>query len=459
MYFNHAFKKVFVPAVTGGNLLIRTAGGTEDLTPGELGLFDAKTYAAIAAASGNQPFLLVQGNYRTSDKIGKFHGGYQESIKSKMINPRYVSRFFKVTADTPLNQIIEIADIAIECGKTYDLRLDIKGTAAMKVINHNLYRTLSGFSGCCADGCTAPCNGDPVDPTVVYLQWADGINNDPILSEFVNAFIDVQVLATTGTTSITTAGGADFIVTAIADTSAITVGDRVRGSGVSGKVVSKTANTVTLDTASTIAAAGVAITFSKEAVTGTYVPKTVEADITAVVATLRIEVAYVDTVFGNCTFSVSDSYNLEPLFVYASLVDESGDPCAVNGDINSSTGTGVTEVQAPRQASGSGETVLRDLILFMRYLQEPFYDGAVNALRMREIEGDQSMNIVNRAGLYDQVCILHNVPRFNNPSGVFDNDQYLLVINVPTGTSTTTFTNLVSAVLTAGGNTVALEQF
>lgn len=391
MYFNHAFKKVYVPATPGGILAIRTTGKTQDLTAGQLGLFDAQTYAAIAAAgSGNQPFLLVQGNYRTSDKIGKFHGGYQESIKSKTINPRYVSRFFKVTADTAQNQIIEVSGIEVECGKNYDLRLDIKGSAALKVLNHNLYKTLPAFSGCCADGCAAPCNGDPVDPAVVMLQWADAINNDPILAEFILAEVEVGGVA--------------------ADSE-------------------------------------------------TYVPITDPVAIAALVVTMTLTVAYVDTKFGNCTFSVSDSYDLEPLFMYVSVVDESGNPCAVKNTVNSATGEGVTEIQAPRQASGSGETVLRDLILFNRYLQEPFSDGAVNALRMREIEGDQSMTIVDRNGLYDQVCILHNVPRFNNPSGVFDNDQYLLMIHVPTGTNTTTFTNLVSAILTAAGNTVPLEQF
>jgi len=35
---------------------------------------------------------------------------------------------------------------------------------------------------------------------------------------------------------------------------------------------------------------------------------------------------------------------------------------------------------------------------------------------------------VDRAKLYDRTMILHSVPRFNNPSGTFDNDQYLVEI-------------------------------
>jgi hypothetical protein len=139
--------------------------------------------------------------------------------------------------------------------------------------------------------------------------------------------------------------------------------------------------------------------------------------------------------------------------IYASGVDESGEPCNVQNIT-------ATEVQAPRQASGVGETVLRDFILSNRYLQEPFSDGGhVNSLRLREILDDVNLGAVSRTARYDQICILHNVPRFNNPSSTFDNDQYLLVINVPTGTTTTAFTNLIGDMLDLAGNGVVLENF
>jgi hypothetical protein len=64
---------------------------------------------------------------------------------------------------------------------------------------------------------------------------------------------------------------------------------------------------------------------------------------------------------------------------------------------------------------------------------------------------------VNRNGLYDQVLILHNVPRFNNPTSTFDNDQYLIVVHVPAGTATTTITNFITASASAAGNAVSLE--
>jgi hypothetical protein len=85
---------------------------------------------------------------------------------------------------------------------------------------------------------------------------------------------------------------------------------------------------------------------------------------------------------------------------------------------------------------------------------------------MREIEQNPALANISRTSLYDQVMVLHSVPRFNNPSGTFDNDQYLLVFHVPTGTSTVGLTNyLVSSVAAAGGtistNTagVTFEQY
>lgn len=467
MYFNHAFKKVFVAGVDTGAIDLKTTGTTAALAAGEIGLFDAKTYSAISAGAGdgvNQPFILAQGSYRSSDKIGPFHGGYKESIKSKVINPKYVSRIFKVSAVAPLQHVIELGGLSITCGQNYDLRLDLKGSPALRTVNHNLYKTLPAFSGCCDDNCAIPCDGsaDSVDEAVVLLQWADAINGDPILSQFLLAEVTVDELVTTGTVSVSPTGDANIEISAIPDTTGLEAGMRVRGAGVSGLIVSVDSGTqVTLDTVNTVAGTGVDIIFSNVVETATYTPVTSSSAAAAAVnATLRITAAYVDTVFGDCTFSVNDHYELEPLFIYASVVDESGDPCAVRNTINSS-GTGVTEVQAPRQAEGTGESLLRELILFNRYLQDPFPDGnSVDSIRKREVQGDVSLSTVTRANLYDKVCILHNVPRGYNPTGIYDDDQYLLEVYVPTGTTTTAFTNLLIDVIHDGsGNTLTLEAY
>lgn len=377
MYFSHAFRKDFLPAST----TLASSGTTADLSAGAIGFFNAKTFAALTSA-GATPFILAQGSYFTSDKIGPFHGGYKESVKSKVINPKYVSRVIKVAAKTPLNQIKTLEFCNLECGKTYRLRLDLKGSPALRFLSHNIYRTLDAFTGCCAD----ESNPGLVDPTIAAIAFAKQVNNDPILKNFISVAVKNTADATVA------AGSYD-----------------------------------------TFTPAGSITETSK--------------------AKLVITVAYADTKFGTCTFTPTDHYELEPLFIYSSMLDETGDPCHTNCFTE-------TETQAPRQASGSGETVLRALILDGRYRQEAYPDSThVDHLRMREIEANPGLANVNRSGLYDQVLILHSVPRFNNPTSTFDNDQYLLVLNVPTGTSTTAITDFVVNSAVAAGNAVALETF
>lgn len=449
MYFPNAFKKVFTPAVSGGTLSVASNGtNTSALTAGQLGVFDAKTYLAATSANiGAKPFILAQGSLYPSDKIGPYHGGYKESIKSKVINPKYISKFFKVSAKAAKNQVIKIDTLGatFNSDETYRLRLDAKGSPALRFLSHNLYKTLDAYTGCdTVEGVT-----NTVDPVVVLLKWKDQIAEAPILKDFIAPRVWKKAANTT-----TTASSTNTII-AVASATGIAVGQKVQGTGIPANTFVTAINTlnITLSNAVDVANAA-AIKFYAEALTATYVPVTVANDIANVDAHLDLTAAYVDTKFGNATFTVTDHYEIEPLLMYASFVKDNGDPCDVNG-------LTVSESQAPVQASGVGETVLRDLILSMRYEQNPFHDSMrVDHLRMREIEGHPALTAVDRTGLYDQVCILHNVPRFNNPSSTFDNDQYLLVIHVPAGTTTTALTDIISASLTAAGNSqVALETY
>jgi hypothetical protein len=111
---------------------------------------------------------------------------------------------------------------------------------------------------------------------------------------------------------------------------------------------------------------------------------------------------------------------LEPVKIYASEVDYNGDPCAF-------TGLCVANTCAPIQSAGFGEGIVRELILSEGYNQTPFYTG--KDLRIREItQGYDVTNTIDRGTQYYRFFIQHSVPRFNNPSGTFDNDQYLLEI-------------------------------
>jgi len=451
MYFPHAFRKSFLPVPETNAIALANAGTTADLTAGKLGFFDAKTYAALGTTAQATPFILAQGSYFTSDKIGPVHGGYKESVKSKVINPKYISRLIKVSAKSPVNQIVTVdpSSCTIECNKTYRLRLDIKGSPALRFLSHNIYRTLDAFTGCC------DASGNPVDQNVVLLQWADQINSYPLLKDFVQAKVWNQTQASV---AIDPTSGSATIVVADADRTKFVAGYKVVAAGLPGNTT-----VVSVGAAGSAGGSNTNIVLSAKATSSTNVNAQVFAPITTagytpvtsnwtdVVSHLALTVAYVDTTFGNCTFTVTDKYDLEPLFLYPSFTMDNGEPCDVNC-------FAVSEIQTPVQAQGVGETVLRELIQDGRYLQNAYPDsGRVEHLRMREIEADPALATVTRSALYDRVLILHNVPRFNNPTGTFDNDQYLLVVHVPTGTTTTDLTTFITASCTAAGNSVSLE--
>jgi hypothetical protein len=213
-----------------------------------------------------------------SDKIGPLTGGYQETNKSKMVNPKYVSRFYEVAPCAPQNNVIHVgstywtagggvllldaftliggtlygisvinvvttvtggsgtglivsydtdalgavilvtivapgkgyangdtvtlvggaSDATIDidaligvttahpqegcgispecckeylCGETYSLRLDVKGSPALRFLNHNAYSTQDAYTGCCPAGAIAPTAVDSTDCNDLMGKW------------------------------------------------------------------------------------------------------------------------------------------------------------------------------------------------------------------------------------------------------------------------------------------------
>jgi hypothetical protein len=502
-YFNHAFKKSFLatgPTQTafpvtrpdGTTINATTAGGylvsngiptyglnqlsaisvntygtaTTSTTDGYIGWFNPKTNLSVDINDeGFAPccnLYLAGSAIYTNDKIGPLTGGYQETNKSKMVNPKYVSRFYQVNPCAPQNNVIHVgstywtagggaltetllaggtgygvsltgvvttvtggtgtgmivsynttagqvvnaitiiapgkgytatdvvtlvggnadatttintvtdahaqegcgttADCCKEflCGETYSLRLDVKGSPALRFLNHNAYNTVDAYTGCCPDGAIAP---TAVDSTEVMIKWANGLTTNPI----VGPFVQIVVQAEDGT--LLYAPG----------------------------------------TSPTFLAANGAITWDN------YVPT---AHVDGECAGLILNGAYVDTKFGDCTFQISDFYEKEPVRLYASEVDLNGDPCTFT------TLCVVTECQG-LQVQGLGETVLRDLTLSESYRQ----NFLATDFRIREItQGNQIISSVDRSALYYRYMLQHNVPRNYNPSGTFDADQYMLEI-------------------------------
>ena len=468
-HFNHAFSRVWV-----GTKDTQVASGTQSgvdngfltsagvstinfnntaapykLGKGTFGFVDS-TYTSVNTASlstiGCCPLVLVGASLKANDKQGPTHGGYTETNKSKLINPKYVSKFYRVNPCVPQQSVVHVGttnftgtgqvltitaagtgsgytngtytnvpvtggtgqgmtvnftvvggqvqagvtvnapglnytsgdtvtipggstlvNITINtvnedpsqcgytffCGETYYLRVDIKGSPALRFAHHNLYRTFQADGGCC------PTSGVPteVDSTLIMIQWANAIVNDPYMSQFVSPVVFDQY------------------------------GQPWYAPGTTGGV----------QTWNNYVSAG-------------YVAGTT--------AGIRLLGAFVETKFGNCTFQVTDHWEKEPIKILASLVDYTGDPCTFEGICV------VTECEGV-QGNGFGEQAVRDVLLSEEYRQNFFHSD----LRIREItQGDQMLDSLDRNALYYRYYIQHSVPRFNNPSSTFDTDQYLLEI-------------------------------
>lgn len=413
-YFNHAFRKAFIATkadqaasgtpgqsgaaveITGGILTtkdipvhqLKSTSTTEgyQIGPGVTGFFDPKTNLSMAQSAFTSgaccPFYLASSAIKLKDKQGPFHGGYQESNKSKMVNPKFLRKVWAQASNAAGRAITEIGGTPgnilanpacasnFLCEETYNLRIDVKGTAALRFANHNLYQTLSAYGGCCAD----PAAPTAVDPAIIYLQWAEQIagaaepmvgsdTGNPYLRDFVRPLITITTTAGTQTYAQTEAIAAEEGL--------------VAGS------------------------------------TWANIPTTGVTE-----AGLILVGAYVDTKFADCTFQTSDFYGKDPIQVFASEVDLTGDPCTF-------AGLCVTRTCKGKMANGLGESVIRDVILSEAYLTNFF----ASDLRIREItQGTDVFNVIDRTALYWRIFLLHSVPRYNNPTGVFDNDQYLLEI-------------------------------
>ena len=417
-YFNHAFKKTFV-GTTGFTDLDGGKLGTEDNVPnlGQFGFAD-KNWNIVATdtvwtSATACPLTLFAGSIHTNDKIGPFAGGYQETVKSKVINPKYVSAFYKVVGhDAQAAQFIvgQVKDGQTEdslynqcaktfyCGSSYNFRIDIKGSPALRFLTHNMYLTVSADGGCCAE----PTSPTPINPLVIYAQWAYNILNNPIFSQFVNIQITYSING--GTNWLQLAPGTNTV--ANDTTNLTTLLNYING--------------------------------------GTPYPENATAP-EDTMAGLIINGAYVDTRFNDCTFYPNDSIMsfMEPIKIYGSEVDLNGDPC---------TFSGLCMYQScdPLQVAGTGENVIRDIIMTEAYMQQPMYTGM--DLRIREItNGTDVFDAIDRTSLYDRYYIQHNVPRFNNPTSTFDNDQYLLEIVVPNAVAQTTFEDFMVGVDSESG--------
>lgn len=384
-YFNHAFQQTFAPATFAAE---SSGEDSSVLIANEGAFLNAQTYnvctdALIGAGGTNLIFAMgsplgsATGVTGAADDIlggNRFHGGYAESWKSKMINPNYV-RFVGKQPSTAavVSKVVMVA--AYDCfpcaGEGPSLRIDLKGEPVLRAMNRNAYKILGGDGYCCPDDATNR------DPAKVFADMAVQLLKDPILNQLVDVIVehDLNVGSYTVITNSATAAGNtryEKQQTAIGLLEAYTA-DTTVVSGNLGRF------TIT-DTSS-------------------------------------------ETIFGNCSFDTRDHWQHEPMQLYASQLDEDGDPCTDNC---------ITATRTNGVESGTkGEHVLRDVLMYQRYMQHPTNQGNRDSARFREIEKTGPADgglAITRATDYEMYYILHTVPRFNNPTGTFDNDQYLIKV-------------------------------
>lgn len=606
-YFNHAFTKLFLgthatqaadathkgvdqgfltsSGVPSVNLI--TTASPYQLGLGVYGLFSPKTYLSVNAASieitTGAPLVLASTALYQNDKIGPFHGGYQESTKSKTINPKYVSRFYRVDPCNPNPNVIHVGNTPFTresgvsivsittagsgynissiitgvsfsggtgsgalatittngagtitnvvfttpgtgfntgnilvpvvgsgfpaltftpgvsaaltvtlltsidatcckeflCDEMYFLRIDVKGSPELRYLSRNGYWNVATYTGCCPANCGTPV---AVDSTEVFIAWATEALADRIVGPFLN-FVIYDELGVAwyapGDAGKTFSDPGMIDLSPGVATLAITNGGSGYTNGVYTNVgFANKPNSVHVGALATVTVAGGIVTvvtitspgmsykvgdildfpavdgngsgatfMVTSLITPTWDNYVSTGHIPGACAGMKIMGAYVDTKFGDCTFYPNDFFEKEPVKIYASLVDETGDVCEFSGLC--------VETQCqPRQGMGFGEEVLRDLILSESYMQNYFYTGT--DLRIREVtQGYDVTAAINRSSLYTRYFILHNVPRFNNPTGVFDNDQYM--IQVITNAVSATFESTMATWLTACSCSASLE--
>jgi len=278
------------------------------LTPGAAYPVDG-TYTNLATTGGTGTGLTVD--------IVVVGGLVVSIVENQVGNGAYVPGDVITVADDAVTGVpgaaatIEVLSVGVQdcefeflCGETYNLYVNLWGSPVLRVLNHDAYRVLSAYTGCCPDGTITP---EPVDSTLVMLDWANQIITSPYLKDFVRPIVYTQQ----GTPLFATGAEAVAAGYAVTDTFAL------------------------------------------------YVSTGYEA---GTLAGIRLAGAYIDTQFGNCSFQTSDYYNKEVVQIEMSLVDMEGDPCTFNGIC-------ITCECCGFGGQGFGETYLREIVMDESYKQ------------------------------------------------------------------------------------------
>lgn len=192
MSYSHEYN---VPVIIGTGAVL-TQGDTADLVAGQIGIFNNKTYEAISGqANPKQSVIVASGSWHKKDKLNKYWGGLQESIKTTDFLGQDVFEFQRSAPRQAANEqwvlgydgINDCYSLNYECGKTYTYKVRVWGEDVYGTFLRPLDRFISVTTDCCdGDDCTDSCS-DGVSCKKYAQKLADIINNDPELQYFVRA--------------------------------------------------------------------------------------------------------------------------------------------------------------------------------------------------------------------------------------------------------------------------------
>tara|TARA_R110000772_G_scaffold265784_3_gene387522 strand:+ start:5370 stop:6944 length:1575 start_codon:yes stop_codon:yes gene_type:complete len=512
-YFAHGFNKPFIgtklPAVIAGtvdqtavnNGMVNEAGIAtlalkNLLTPNTLGLgtygfFTKDTYLSVLAGSAEvlngEPLILASAAIPLNDKIGPFHGGYAESNKSKYINPKLISNFYKVEDAIPEQSIVHVGVTNFQVGTT--ITLLAAGT---------VYPTDGTFTNLATTVAPAGGTGMTVDIVVLGGVVVSIVENQVGTGYAIADVITVADDAVTGipatpaTATVNTVGNQDcefeFLCGETYNLQINLYGSPVlrvmnrdsyrtlaayTGCCPEGTITPTAVDStlVMIDWANQIIESPYLMDFIRPIVydeSGVRMFATAQDAIDAgfpggvlwtdyvstghidgALAGIRIIGAFISTEFQNCSFQVSDYFGKEVVQMNLSLVDETGDPCTFNGICISTECCGFG-------GQGFGDTYLKEVLMGESYLQNFMSTDP----RIREItQGNELRDALVRNQFYTKYVIQHSVPRPYNPSGIYDADQYNLCIYLPTGATAVAMEALMTAWLSAANNPITLTEF
>jgi hypothetical protein len=413
-FFSNTFQKVFVgtkattangnqttgfittSAISTSALQTNTGVAATTYGPGSYGFFDAKTWLSVTTASITTTapnLVLASASLHTADKIGPFHGGYMESNKSKEINPKLVTSWTKISPCTARQHTLHIGDTKYtktlsptQSACQMDFLCGENYNLRVEVRNDPalrfLQRAIYRILSYDTGCCADGAPGAAIDGTLVMIAWAQQIVDFAELKDFILPIV--------------------YSEAGVAHYPPGTVGEYTWDNYV-----------------------------SPGHTNGKY-------------AGLRLQGAYVDTVFGNCSFQVTDYFNKTPVQLLAQVVDFSGEPCV--------TGLCVNSECLPLAGNGFGETLVRETILSQLYLQNKFSQD----VRLREIEqADKIFDVLTRSSQYTVYILQHKIPRNFGPGAAYSEEVYDNWI-ITNGTVASLET-LVSTWLDNAGSTVTLE--